>query len=76
VFSDAVVIHRRGFRGGDAHIPVKSITEVSTGRRPALLNAYNWRLHVRAGGKKYVIRHLSAKEADEATAAISSLLKT
>lgn len=70
VYPNSIVIHQRTLSGGTLAVPISNITEV---RATATLSGIGreWRLHLRAANKKYVLRRLTRTEAEGAAIAIA-----
>jgi hypothetical protein len=83
VYTDRVVIPQFRMMSGVSAvtIPHAEITEVRIGEDSLKLGptggySHRWRLHLRVGGKKYVIRNLRREDAEQASAVIGRLIGT
>ena len=71
VYPDRVIIVQRTIGSGSISIPRSTITEIRT-QGMWSIDGRGYRLHLRVGSKKYVIRRLKKVEAEAAAQAIKS----
>jgi len=71
VYADRIILNQRTTGSGGIVIPKAQITEVRT-QGMWSLDGRGYRLHLRVGPKKYVLRRLKKEEAEGAAAAIHS----
>ena len=71
VYPTEVIIVQRTLGKGNISLPREHITEVRMDGRWSL-DGRGYRLHLRVGSKKYVVRHLKKEEAEQAAAALKS----
>ena len=70
IYATEVVIVQRTLGKGSITLPRDQITEVRTDGKWSFAGR-GYRLHLRLGSKKYVVRHLKKQEAEEAAAALT-----